>query len=84
MSNNLGSLQDPLSFFMENRIALFINLMEEKNNELKRVIQITRANSLKQQNTGLVPILGNIKTTKAFHKFCGELNKIEAEVRSLI
>ena len=61
-----------------------INLMEEKNNELKRVIQITRANSLKQQNTGLVPILGNIKTTKAFHKFCGELNKIEAEVRSLI
>lgn len=61
-----------------------INLMEEKNNELKRVIQITRANSLKQQNTGLVPILGNIKTTKAFHKFCGDLNKIESEVRSLI
>ena len=61
-----------------------INLMEEKNNELKRVIQITRANSLKQQNTGMVPILGNIKTTKTFHKFCGELNKIEAEVRSLI
>ena len=61
-----------------------INLMEEKNNELKRVIQITRANSLKQQNTGMVPILGNIKTTKTFHKFCGDLSKIESEVRSLI
>lgn len=61
-----------------------INLMEEKNNELKRVIQITRANSLKQQNTGMIPILGNIKTTKAFNKFCNELEKIEAEIRSLI
>lgn len=61
-----------------------INLMEEKNNELKRVIQITRANSLKQQNTGMIPILGNIKTTKAFNKFCNDLNKIETGIRSLI
>lgn len=61
-----------------------INLMEEKNNELKRVIQITRANSLKQQNTGLVPILGNIKSTKTVTKFCSELDKMGSEIRSLI
>lgn len=61
-----------------------INLMEEKNNELKRVIQITRANSLKQQNTGMIPILGNIKTTKAFHSFCNQLNKIDNAIRSLL
>ena len=53
-----------------------INLMEEKNNELKRVIQITRANSLKLQNTGMIPILGNIKTTKSINKFCNNLNEI--------
>lgn len=53
-----------------------INLMEEKNNELKRVIQITRANSLKLQNTGMIPILGNIKTTKSISKFCNNLNEI--------
>lgn len=53
-----------------------INLMEEKNNELKRVIQITRANSLKLQNTGMIPIFGNIKTTKSINKFCNNLNEI--------
>ena len=53
-----------------------INLMEEKNNELKRVILITRANSLKLQNTGMIPILGNIKTTKSINKFCNNLNEI--------
>jgi len=53
-----------------------INLMEEKNNELKRVIQITRANSLKLQNTGMIPMLGNIKTTKSINKFCNNLNEI--------
>lgn len=61
-----------------------INLMEEKNNELKRVIQITRANSLKQQNTGMIPILGNIKSTKAFHNFCKQLSKIDSAIRSLL
>mgnify|MGYP007056161028 CR=1 FL=1 len=61
-----------------------INLMEEKNNELKRVIQITRANSLKQQNTGIIPILGNIKTTKAVNKFCNDLAKMDGALRSLI
>lgn len=61
-----------------------INLMEEKNNELKRVIQITRANSLKQQNTGMIPILGNIKSTKAFHNFCKQLARIDSAIRSLL
>ena len=61
-----------------------INLMQEKNNELKRVIQITRANSLKQQNTGMIPVLGNIKTTKAFNKFCTDINRIDSSIRSLI
>ena len=51
-----------------------INLMEEKNNELKRVIQITRANSLKLQNTGMIPILGKIKTTNSISKICNNLN----------
>ena len=58
--------------------------MQEKNNELKRVIQITRANSLKQQNTGMIPVLGNIKTTKAFNKFCTDINRIDSSIRSLI
>lgn len=59
-----------------------INLMEEKNNELKRVIQITRANSLKLQNTGMIPILGNIKTTKSLNKFCNNLNEINKSLKS--
>ena len=59
-----------------------INLMEEKNNELKRVIQITRANSLKQQNTGMIPTLGNIKSTKAVNKFNNNLKKIDAAINS--
>ena len=59
-----------------------INLMEEKNNELKRVIQITRANSLKLQNTGMIPILGNIKTTKSLNKFCNNLNEINNSLKS--
>lgn len=54
-----------------------INLMQEKNNELKRVIQINRANSLKKQNTGVVPIIGNIKYTKAIKKFLNNLNEID-------
>lgn len=58
-----------------------INLMEEKNNELKRVIQITRANSLKLQNTGMIPILGNIKTTKSLNKFCNNLNEINNSLK---
>ena len=59
-----------------------INLMEEKNNELKRVIQITRANSLKLQNTGMIPILGTIKTTKSLNKFCNNLNEINNSLKS--
>ena len=59
-----------------------INLMEEKNNELKRVIQITRANSLKLQNTGMIPILGNIKTTKSLNKFCNNLTEINNTLKS--
>ena len=59
-----------------------INLMEEKNNELKRVIQITRANSLKLQNTGMIPILGNIKTTKSLNRFCNNLNEINNSLKS--
>lgn len=59
-----------------------INLMEEKNNELKRVIQITRANSLKLQNTGMIPILGNIKTTKSLNKFCNNLNELNNSLKS--
>ena len=58
-----------------------INLMEEKNNELKRVIQITRANSLKMQNTGMIPILGNIKTTKSLNKFYNNLNEINMSLK---
>lgn len=58
-----------------------INLMEEKNNELKRVIQITRANSLKKQNTGVIPILGNIKATKALNKFYSLLNEINMSLQ---
>lgn len=58
-----------------------INLMEEKNNELKRVIQITRANSLKLQNTGMIPILGNIKTTKSVNKFCKNLSEINNTIK---
>lgn len=58
-----------------------INLMVEKNNELKRVIQITRANSLKLQNTGMIPILGNIKTTKSLNKFCNNLNEINNSLK---
>ncbi|MBP3502455.1 MAG: hypothetical protein J6K42_03130 [Clostridia bacterium] len=58
-----------------------INLMEEKNNELKRVIQITRANSLKKQNTGMIPILGNIKSTKSLNKFYNNLNEINMSLK---
>ncbi|MBO5348828.1 MAG: hypothetical protein J6A89_03285 [Clostridia bacterium] len=58
-----------------------INLMEEKNNELKRVIQITRANSLKKQNTGMIPILGNIRSTKALNKFLNNLNEINISIK---
>lgn len=58
-----------------------INLMEEKNNELKRVIQITRANSLKKQNTGIMPIMGNIKSTKSLSKFCHNLNEIKLSLQ---
>lgn len=58
-----------------------INLMEEKNNELKRVIQITRANSLKKQNTGMIPILGNIKSTKSLNKFYNNLNEINISLK---
>ena len=32
--------------------------------------------SLKLQNTGMIPILGNIKTTKSINKFCNNLNEI--------
>ena len=59
-----------------------INLVQEKNNELKRVIQINRANSLKLQNTGMIPIIGNIKTTKAVRKFINNLNQIEKSIES--
>ena len=58
-----------------------INLMEEKNNELKRVIQITRVNSLKKQNTGVLPIFGNIKATKALNKFYSLLNEIDMSLQ---
>lgn len=58
-----------------------INLMEEKNNELKRVIQITRANSLKKQNTGAIPILGNSKSTKSLNKFYNNLNEINISLK---
>lgn len=58
-----------------------INLMEEKNNELKKVIQITRANSLKQQNTGVIPIIGNIKATKALGKYYNCLNEINLTLK---
>ncbi|MBQ3409197.1 MAG: hypothetical protein IJH12_08360 [Clostridia bacterium] len=59
-----------------------INMVQEKNNELKRVIQINRANSLKMQNTGLIPILGNIKSTKAVRKFISNLNQIDSSLKT--
>ncbi len=59
-----------------------INMVQEKNNELKRVIQINRANSLKMQNTGLIPILGNIKSTKAVRKFISNLNQIDSSLKA--
>lgn len=59
-----------------------INLMQEKNNELKRVIQINRANSLKKQNTGMIPIIGNIKYTKAVKKFLNNLVEIDTSIKS--
>lgn len=57
-----------------------INMVQEKNNELKRVIQINRANSLKMQNTGMIPIFGNIKSTKAVRKFVSNLNQINTSL----
>ena len=57
-----------------------INMVQEKNNELKRVIQINRANSLKMQNTGVIPILGNIKSTKAVRKFVSNLTQINTSL----
>lgn len=59
-----------------------INLVQEKNNELKRVIQINRANSLKLQNTGMIPILGNIKSTKAVRNFINNLKQIDTSLKS--
>lgn len=59
-----------------------INLVQEKNNELKRVIQINRANSLKMQNTGMIPILGNIKSTRAVKKFIGNLTQIDTTLKN--
>lgn len=59
-----------------------INMVQEKNNELKRVIQINRANSLKMQNTGVIPILGNIKSTKAVRKFVSNLNQINTSLKA--
>lgn len=59
-----------------------INFMQEKNNELKRVIQFNRANSLKLQNTGVIPIIGNIKSTKAVKKFMSNLNQIGNSMKS--
>ena len=64
-------------FFSKNQI----NLVEEKNNELKRVIQINRANSLKKQNTGIIPIFGNIKTTKALNKFYKLLEEVDMSLQ---
>lgn len=61
-----------------------INLVQEKNNELKRVIQINRANSLKLQNTGMIPILGNIKTTKAVRNFINNLTQIDNTLKNHI
>ena len=58
-----------------------INQMQEKNNELKRVIQINRANSLKKQNTGMVPIIGNIKSTKSVKKFINNLTQIDTTIK---
>ena len=58
-----------------------INMMQEKNNELKRVIQINRANSLKKQNTGIVPIMGNIKFTKSIKKFINNLTQIDNSIK---
>ena len=59
-----------------------INLMQEKNNELKRVIQINRANSLKKQNTGLIPTIGNIKSTKSVRRFINNLNEIDVLIKN--
>ena len=59
-----------------------INMVQEKNNELKRVIQINRANSLKMQNTGLIPTLGNIKSTKAVRKFINNLSQIDTSLKN--
>lgn len=59
-----------------------INMVQEKNNELKRVIQINRANSLKMQNTGVIPILGNINSTKAVRKFITNLNQINITLKN--
>ena len=59
-----------------------INFVQEKNNELKRVIQFNRANSLKLQNTGVIPIIGNIKSTRAVKKFISNLNQIENSMKS--
>lgn len=61
-----------------------INLVQEKNNELKRVIQINRANSLKLQNTGMIPILGNIKSTKAVRNFINNLTQIDNSLKNHI
>ena len=49
--------------------------------KVKRVIQITRANSLKKQNTGVVPIIGNIKATKSLNKFYNILNDISITLK---
>lgn len=59
-----------------------INMVQEKNNELKRVIQINRANSLKMQNTGLIPILGNIRSTKAVKRFISNLSQIDNSLKT--
>ncbi len=59
-----------------------INMMQEKNNELKRVIQINRANSLKKQNTGLIPTIGNIKSTKSVKRFINGLNEIDISIKN--
>ena len=59
-----------------------INMVQEKNNELKRVIQINRANSLKLQNTGVIPIVGTIKSTRAVKKFISNLGQIDTSIKS--
>ena len=59
-----------------------INMVQEKNNELKRVIQINRANSLKLQNTGVIPIIGNMKSTKSVRAFLSNLSQIDSSLKS--